>query len=496
MPNAGLLDLVAHGVQDIYLIGNPQITFFKVVYKRHTNFSMESIQATIDGETDFGKKSIIRIPRKADLMHTITLEVDLPQLSTQAGNASANTAATGTVTWVDNIGHALLDFLEFKIGGNIIERQYGEWMEIWTQLTVSDSRKAGLDIMLDRTGSLATTGPKTVYIPLQLWFCRNIGLALPLCALQYHEVELEITLRDFSQLTTLGPNQYYYVSGATAGSNTVTLTKINTTQTPSLDDSFPGRYLFFPDGASYTLADNAGPINNFTDAGPYTVTLTTNLTTTYSDNSEVYLKKNGVLTQSSYSVTDMRLFIDYIYLDTYEKKEFSMAKHRYLIEQVQESGIESLSENTITQKFNLNFNLPVKELFWTIQLSRVNRTNDLFNYSNTVADGINQDNIMEKCVILMNGLERFQERKAEYFRLIQPYYKHTRVPDKYFYIYSFAIQPEEHQPSGCSNFSKIDTIDVNLTLNANNPDMNLRFYALNYNILRIYNGMGGVAFSN
>jgi hypothetical protein len=496
MPNAGLLDLVAHGVQDIYLIGNPQITFFKVVYKRHTNFSMESIQATIDGETDFGKKSIIRIPRKADLMHTITLEVDLPQLSTQAGNASANTAATGTVTWVDNIGHALLNFLEFKIGGNIIERQYGEWMEIWTQLTVSESRKSGLDIMLDRTGSLATTGPKTVYIPLQLWFCRNIGLALPLCALQYHEVELEITLRDFSQLTTLGPNQYYNVSNATVGSNTVTLTKINTTQTPSLDDSFPGRYLVFPDGSSYTLADNAGPVNNFTDAGPYTVTLTTNLATTYSDNSEVYLKKNGVLTESSYSITDMRLFIDYVYLDTYEKKEFSIAKHRYLIEQIQESGIESLSENTITQKFNLNFNLPVKELFWTIQLNRVNRTNDLFNYSNTVADGINQDNIMDKCVILMNGLERFQERKAEYFRLIQPYYKHTRVPDKYFYIYSFAIQPEEHQPSGCSNFSKIDTIDVNLTLNANNPDMNLRFYALNYNILRIYNGMGGIAFSN
>ena len=128
-------------------------------------------------------------------------------------------------------------------------------------------------------------------------------------------------------------------------------------------------------------------------------------------------------------------------------------------------------------------------------MARVDRTNDLFNYSNTVADGINKDNIMEKCVIMMNGLERFQE-KADYFRLIQPYYKHTRVPNKYFYIYAFAITPEEHQPSGCSNFSKIDTVDVNLTLTDGNPDMNLRYYALNYNILRIYNGMGGIAFSN
>ena len=369
-------------------------------------------------------------------------------------------------------------------------------MEIWSQLTVSESRKRGLDIMLDRTGSLSTTGPKTVYIPLQFWFCRNIGLALPLCALQYHEVELEITLRDFSSLTTLGPNQYYYISNATVGSNTVTLTKINSLQTPSLDDSFPGRFLYFPDGSKYSLADNVGVINNFTDAGPYTVTLTSNLTTTYADNTEVYLMKNGVLAESSYSVTDMRLFIDYIYLDTYEKREFSMAKHRYLIEQVQSTNPESLEANTITQKFNLNFNLPVKELFWTIQLARVDRNNDLFNYSNTVAEGINQNNIMEKCVLMMNGLERFQERKAEYFRLIQPYYKHTRVPDKYFYVYSFAIKPEDHQPSGCSNFSKIDTVDMNLTLSSGNPSMNLTFYALNYNILRIYSGMAGIAFSN
>jgi hypothetical protein len=497
MPNAGLLELVAHGVQDIYLIGNPQITFFKVVYKRHTNFSMESIQTSIDGSTNFGNKAIIKIPRKADLMHTMTLEVDLPLLSTVVGNSSGNTGAKGTITWVDNIGHALIEFMEFKINGNIIDRQYGEWMEIWTQLSTSESKKRGLDKMLDRTGSLSTTGPKTVYIPLHFWFCRNIGLALPLCALQYHEVELEITLRDFSELTTLGSNPYYKIqSGATSGSTTLIVEKIDTSQTPSLDDSFPGRYIVFEDGTKYSLSDSSSGINEFTDAGPYTLTLTTALTKSYSTGSEVYFKKNGKLSSSSYSVTDMRLFIDYIYLDTYERKEFALAKHRYLIEQVQDSGIESLPEGTIVKKFNLNFNLPVKELFWTIQLARVDRNNDLFNYSNTVADGISQDNTMEKCVIMMNGIERFQERKSDYFRLIQPYYKHTRVPDKYFYIYAFAIQPEDHQPSGCSNFSKIDTVDVNITLNANMPATNLRFYALNYNILRIYNGMGGIAFSN
>ena len=179
-----------------------------------------------------------------------------------------------------------------------------------------------------------------------------------------------------------------------------------------------------------------------------------------------------------------------------KKKEFALAKHRYLIEQVQYSGEEGLASGIINKKQKLNFNLPIKELFWTIQLTSTSRNNDLFNYSNTVAEGIVQGNLMNKCTILYNGLERFDERNADYFRIVQPYQYHTRVPNKYFYIYSFSINPEEFQPSGCSNFSKIDVVYLDLTMVSGNPATNLKVYALNYNILRIFNGMGGVVFTN
>ena len=495
MPNAGLLDLVAHGVQDVYLIGNPQITFFKTVYKRHTNFAIESIQAPITGDTDFGKKITVNIPRKADLLHTMIMEVDLPTLSTTASVSGAPSTATGTVTYVDNIGHALIDYAEIRIGGNIIDRQYGEWMEIWTQLSQSESKKNALDIMLDRTGNLSTTGDKTVYIPFQFWFCRNIGLALPLVALQYHEVELEVNIRPLSELTTTGPNPYYHATGV-AGTNTITLSKIDSDNTPSIDSLIRGRILVLSDESTYTISFS-GTDNTSFSSSPYTVTLTSNLLKSYNDDVS-YIKPNGTLsTTSTPTISQARIFLDYIYLDTYEKKEFSIAKHRYLIEQLQFNGEETLEANTNNQVIKINFNLPVKELYWVFQLHQTEITNDLFNYSNTVASGIVKGNILKQGTVMINGLERFQERKADYFRLIQPYQKHTRVPENFFcYVYSFGLNPEDFQPSGCSNFSKIDNVNLKISLNDNVNINNIRIYGLNYNILRIFNGMGGVAFTN
>lgn len=495
MPNAGLLDLVAHGVQDIFLIGNPQITFFKTVYKRHTNFSMESIQADIIGTLDFGKKVTIPIPRKGDLVHSIIVEVDLPTLTTQTTFAGSSNASVGTITYIDNIGHSLIEEVELKIGGQLIDKHYGEWMEIWTQLSQSESKKRGLDIMLDRTGDLNTTGNKTVYIPLQFWFCRNIGLALPLVALQYHEVEIDLTFRSFSQLTTHGSFSYY--TGTKITGTTVGLVKPDLINTPSLFSSIRGKLLKVANGGTYKIAltDN-NMAEDGTIADPYILTLdgTTPISGSLT-NAEVYITPNGELV-STPSMTDCRVFMDFIYLDTYEKKEFSNAKHRYLIEQVQYNGSQSIESGILTENVKLNFNLPVKELYWTIQLDSVSRNNDLFNYSNTVANGIVQDNSMSRAVIMLNGIERFQERTADYFRIIQPYQKHTRVPNKFFYMYSFSIKPEDYQPSGCSNFSKIDTVDMNITMNYGTPVTNIKVYALNYNILRISNGMGGVAFSN
>jgi hypothetical protein len=507
MPQAGLLELVAHGIQDIFLIGNPQITFFKTVYKRHTNFSMEAYQLSYDAKPQYGQKTTFSITRYADLMYTMILEVDLPQLIAQyTFDPTYNGGTTpglfskgcGNISWVNNTGFALINFLDLTIGKQLIDRHYGEWMEIWTELTQSESKKRGLDLMINRNNDLQVNpGALTVYIPLQFWFCRNIGLALPLIALQYHDVQLEVNFRQLNQLYTFGSNNYY--TATSDGSNIISVYKPYPNQTPSLTSSVQAYIMVFPNGVQYFI-DPVASIGGIGQTGlagaPYLLTMTQAIPIGYS-NVSVYIKPNGILnTTYNTDILDIRLYVDYIYLDTIEQREFANAKHRYLIEQVQFSGSQSITANSPTERFKLNFNLPVKELFWVNQLDAVYISNDLFNYSNTVDPVIPQNNIITSAIIYINGIERFSVRTGDYFRLIQPYQKHTRSPNNFVYIYAFSLKPEEHQPSGCSNFSKIDTKEIFLNISLNTGSQQLRVYALNYNILRIYSGMGGIAFSN
>ena len=469
----GLLELVAHGVQDIFLIGNPQISFFKVVYKRHTNFSMESILATFDGDINFGNKISAKIPRSGDLAYSMVLEVDLPLLeSTRSGLTGG-----GTISYVNNIGHALIDYVEIEIGGNVIDKQYGEWMEIWTQLSLDESMKFGYQEMLQRYDTFQTTsGPQTVFIPLQFWFCRNIGLALPLVALQYHEVKVNIKFRPLSKLFTFGSNNYY--TGSKSGT-TVTITSNN----PEFASSDNGKKIYWSDGTSDTISSYSSS-TEVEVSGSGTKT-----------SQEFYIAPNDTLSGSP-TISDARLFVDYIFLDTYERRQFAQMKHRYLIEQVQFNETESFNANETNKKFGLDFNLPVKSMYWITQLERISRNNDLFNFSNTVDPNVTKSDTLSKAVLLLNGTERFDERNAKYFRLIQPFQKHRRVPNDFIYMYSFSLKPENHQPSGACNFSKIDSADLNLTFNSGTKAGSIRVYALSYNILRIFSGMGNVAFSN
>jgi hypothetical protein len=505
MPQAGLLELVAHGIQDIFLIGNPQITFFKTVYKRHTNFSMEAYQISYDQKPNWGNKTTFNITRYADLMYTMILEIDLPQLHstykadpTWGGSASDFNINQGLISWVNNTGHAAVLYYDLKIGSNLIDRQYSEWMDIWTQLSQSESKKRGLDLMLNRNNNLEVKpGPFTVYIPSQFWFCRNIGLALPLIALQYHDVTLEVNFRPLSQMYTFGSYNYY--NAVSNGSSILQLYK-PLTQTPDLDmnTSYQGQIIVFPDNSQYYI--NPSLTNIVTGTGdvgdPYLITMVQNIPVGYS-NASVYIKPNSILdTSYKTDISEIRLYVDYIYLDTIEQKEFASAKHRYLIEQVQFSGSETIKVNNSTYKTDLKFNLPIKELFWVNQLDDVFITNDLFNYSNTVNPIVPPNNIVSSAIIYINGIERFSIRTGDYFRLIQPYQKHTRSPNGFIYIYSFSVKPEEHQPSGCSNFSKLNTKEIFLNIAPNTRIQQIRVYALNYNILRILSGMGGIAFSS
>ena len=417
----GLMQLVAIGAQDVHLTGNPQISFFKVVYRRHTNFSMESIEQSFNGTAAPGNRVTCTISRNGDLVTNMWLEVTLPyNLPDKTGDDSSNIHS-----YVNSVGHALIEYVELEIGGQRIDKHYGEWLEIWSELTLPEEKRNGFKEMIGRRDASSKLESQELYVPLQFFFCRNPGLALPLIALQYHEVKLNIKFRDGDKIVN----------------------------------------------------KNKEKMNSF---------------------------------------DSVKLFVDYVYLDTEERQRFAQTSHEYLIEQLQHTGPES----TTSDQIRLNFNHPVKELVWairhrsnvevlefgnitdssnvaampTISEFNANIVSTIFDYPWTKPSS----DSFKFAKLQLNGHDRFTERKASYFRLVQPYQHHTRIPDKTIYSYSFALNPEAHQPSGTCNFSRLDnvTLQLNGLTDITSSDGEVLIYAVSNNILRITSGMGGLAYSN
>ena len=560
----GLMQLVAYGAQDVYLTGNPQITFWKVTYRRYTNFAMESIEQTFNGQADFGRRVTCTISRNGDLAYRTYLQVTVPEINQMMLPAnvhqkiqSSNTASGPTnlgdnygvyARWLDFPGEQMISMVEVEIGGQRIDRQYGDWMHIWNQLTLTSEQQRGYYKMVGNTtqltfitdpsfasvdGPCATTAPTqvcaprnalpetTLYVPFQFWYCRNPGLALPLIALQYHEIKINLDLRPIDECL-------WAVSTLTCPSPSETPTKVATAYQQSL--------------------------------------------------------------------VAASLYVDYVFLDTDERRRMAQNPHEYLIEQLQFTGDESVGSSS--NKIKLNFNHPCKELIWVVQPdANVDYCSSLlcgtqlfsvlgaqpFNYTDAIDalpnavhsfggpgsilgsnNFIDQDGLFDEAgaadamlypgwtysaphfnweappvtgtdsnsdfmsavsdagtfvltetsldmhcwgenpvvtaKLQLNGQDRFSEREGTYFDLVQPYQFHTRSPDTGINVYSFALRPEEHQPSGTCNFSRIDNATLQLVLsNATVGGTNtakVRVYATNYNVLRIMSGMGGLAYSN
>ena len=401
----GLMQLVAYGAQDVYLTGNPQITFFKVVYRRHTNFSMEHIQQTFKGTPNNNARVVATVARNGDLIHDCFLKIN--------NNSSTNSY---------NPGHNILDNVEVEIGGQSIDKQYGHFMEAHAELTeqnyggfcttariltVGATNVADISPFQYTAGAggvRVNTTTANLYVPLRFWFCRHVGLSLPLIALQYHEVNVNVT---FS-------------------------------------------------GAYSTIIKAA---------------------------------------------TEPQLWVNYIYLDTDERRRFAQVSHEYLIEQVQTQEF-SWRAPSGNQTFKLNFNHPVKELIWAatkgpLQTSGWGVTAD--TNAGSFDNFATADTTMK---LRLNGHDRFASQDVDYFTRYQPMEYHENlcrsVNMDQIGVYSFALKPEEHQPSGTCNFSRIDSAEFELTKAANGSSTNitLQMYAINYNVLRIMSGMGGLAYSN
>jgi hypothetical protein len=462
---------------------------------------MESIEQTFNGQADFGRRVQCTVSRNGDLAYRVYLQVTLPQVDADV---------SGGCRWLDYPGEQMIKNVEVEVGGQRIDKQYGDWMHIWNQLTLSKAAEPGYNKMVGQTSELTylanpdyadVDGPcsasgvaqvceprkslpeTTLYVPLQFWFCRNPGLALPLIALQYHEVKLNLDLRPIEECLWAAKDA------------------------------------------------------------------------TFAKDTDAYGK----------SLVAASLYVDYIFLDTDERRRMAQNAHEYLIEQLQFTGDESVGSSS--NKIKLNLNHPVKELVWVVQKDSnvafcdhhdansnicaafgaqpFNYTDALDALPNTIAafgvydvsatGGLNADgdavhanvgedspsdvtdaarfvlsetalnmhcwgrNPVVTAKLQLNGQDRFSEREGSYFDTVQPFQHHSRHPDTGINVYSFALRPEEQQPSGTCNFSRIDNATLNLVLSSNtvsNDTAKVRVYATNYNVFRVMSGMGGLAYSN
>jgi hypothetical protein len=413
----GLMQLVAYGAQDVYLTGNPEVTFYQAKYKRHTNFAMENIEQTVNGTAADSGRVSVTVARNGDLVGDMYLE-----LKSLTSNTST-VHATNDCNWV---AERAINNVELSIGGQRIDKHYQKWWRLYSELYLDEAKKA-------TWAKMTTAASSTVYLPLIFFFNRNPGLYLPLIALQYHEVRIDI-----------------------------------------------------------------------------------DIASTFS----TYLDKNT-----------FKVWANYVYLDTEERRRFAQKGHEYLIEQVQHTGSDTVKSASPVQ-VRLSYNHPVKELVWCF--SNTAARSELWNFtsSNMPADVVLESNVLDatdlsncfvpisavgtplyatgtstvgyteelagplsKFKLVLNGQDRFKEQEGKYFNQVQAYNHHSGNPCPGVYSYSFALKPEEHQPTGTCNFSRIDNAQVAVTMKATDAET-MHMFATNYNVLRIQSGMGGLAFSN
>tara|TARA_B110000114_G_scaffold141415_1_gene149358 strand:- start:23 stop:1309 length:1287 start_codon:yes stop_codon:yes gene_type:complete len=423
----GVMQMVKSS-EDNYLIGNPKITFFKIVYHRHSNFAMENVEIALRiplvSYNEFTTTTII--PKSGDLLHNLYYDIKL--------TGTASNGSDTYINWTNCTGYAYLKEVSIEIEGQQIDKHYSEWFDIWNELTdinlnehiLVNKHNAKNTYLLGNTEK--TPPVLQMYIPLRFWFTRNSGLALPLISLQNTDVKMKTTFRKLDHLINC-------------------------------------------DGGN-------------TDTSPQT------------------------------NPPIISLYGNYIYLDTDERRKFATDSHDYLIEQVQ-----YLNPQTLSTKHNLNFTNHVKEIIWVCRNKNIGETdyttgladatnniegaafsngNDYFNYSSYSDKNKEYINTQESyepfetAKIVFEGSDRFTAKKASYFRTLQPLYYHSKVPEKHIYSYSFALRPEEYQPSGFINFSKLNNADLILTGEISDTD--ILIFATNYNVLRFSGGTAGLAY--
>ena len=452
----GFLQLAAYGVENLYISGNPQTSFFVAVFKRHTNFSIENCRQYFKGNLNFGKRVVCEIDRIGDLMNEVFLVVKLPSLEPYfQGNTK--------YYWTNSIGHALIKSIEVEIGGKVIDTHSGLWMSIWSSLTTSFDKDFGYGIMIGKSfinnKYFDHIGEVRLYIPLFFWFCKNIGSALPLVALQKQEVKFNLNIRNLRELIVSVTDNY--------GCGKINVSDFSNLQIEEL-------FLY----VDYIYLD---------------------------DEEKKFFAQN----QHDYLIEQVQMNQNVLY---------NRGKMNTVNGEVVNCPNESPNDPTTTgcapiiteHQIQLDdFRHPIKEFIWVFQNENVlipNETgayggNEWFNYSvknRCQTRGIIDETpeiTLKDAVLYIEGKQRMEVRDGKYFKNVVPYQRHSNIPTAQIYAYSFALNPESLQPTGTCNYSEIDNSHFIFRIDDELVNPFCTIFGTNYNILRIKNGIAAVAYN-
>jgi hypothetical protein len=490
----GLIQLAAYGIENYYLTEDPQITYFKIVYRRHTNFSIEPIPQFFNIKANFSNRVSCTISKIGDLINRTYIVIDLPNIPTLPNNAK--------VRWINNVGYGLIKTVEFEVGGKIIDSSYGDWLYIWNELNKRD-----IDDIIGNVPELidysSSKNGYRLYVPLSFYFCRNVSLSLPIIALEYNEVKINVEFNDISNCLIVGPTHYICLEDSICLFKPYEMLQIDDTD----------NYVQFINFDSSSL--KMGYVKMDNNVGLAVGMVLTGLETRYQTkvydpstnqfkmiktNDEILnLTKSNMTFRNIYNLTlvDAYLLVDYVYLDNLERLKFAKSNHEYLIDVCQFDNDKMIFNSN--NKIKIGYFNPTKEIIIRAQYDYMinDYYKDTFNYT-TSFNPKNAKSLIKKMMIKLNGFNREIDYDKMFYTYIQALQHHSSLPPLGLFMYSFSLKPFDSQPSGSCNFSKIDDITIDITVEpiSYNRTAKIKIYAFSWNIFRIMDGIGGLVFSS
>jgi len=476
------MQLVAYGAQDVYLTGDPKVTFFQTAYKRHTNFAMETVQQTVAGNIGPGGLASVTLSRSGDLVG------DMFVILQPTSSSSSNLTSNNNVADMAWVAERAFSSVEVFIGGQSIDKHYQTWFRLYAEVFLNDTKKqnygklASCPTVNYPSGTLITS-PGYVYLPLIFWFNRNPGLFLPLIALQYHEVRIDFTISP----------QYTNYFGLNPFSVYANYVYLDTTERDSFAKK-PAEYLI--EQVQYINSDPVGSTNENT---PSVIRMQYN----HPVKELIWCYQVPAFTTSPNSLWNFCSNVSNVNVTVDPSKlagslaPFSPAHVGSPALYVPAPFATPLyaSSNTVVTTSNIQTgtlmtvqsNVLSSNVFWVESGIPIASSNTAFGQ---------EVGPLHQAKIILNGTDRFVPQFGKYFNQYQPYQYHSGIPYPGIYVYSFALKPEDLQPSGTCNFSRIDIAQIAVNLKTGMPALNQRMFAVNYNILRVQSGLGGLAFAN